>query len=296
MVEVKEFLDKMSYENRYSSNTILAYNNDLSSFLSFLNTHHPELDLQHIKLNIVRQWIANLSESGLESSSINRKITSLRTFFAYLKKESKIEFNIVADVKSLKQPKNLPHYLTEQSMNSLFDEIVFDTDYKGVLSKTVLLLFYYTGIRLSELLSLKNSDVDYFNEQIKVVGKRNKQRIIPIGKELILQLKAYQYEKQKLGFPMLSNAKMFLTPKGNAMYPKFVYRMVNDKLNNVTTQKKKSPHVLRHSFATHMLNNGADLNTIKEILGHESLSATQIYTHNNIDQLKSVYKQAHPKA
>ncbi len=296
MVEVRDFLDKMSYENRYSSNTILAYDNDLTSFFAFLADNYPDIELPQIKLSIVREWITNLSELGLESSSINRKITSLRSFFSYLKKESIIDSNIISDIKSLKQPKNLPLYVTEQSMNSLFEDVPFDNNYKGVLTKTVLLIFYFTGIRLSELLNLKNGDVDFYTEQIKVLGKRNKQRIIPIGKELILQLREYQTEKESLGFPVTNNTNLFLTEKGEPLYAKLVYRLVTENLNKVTTLKKRSPHIIRHSFATHMLNNGADLNTIKELLGHESLSATQIYTHNNIEKLKSVYKQAHPKA
>jgi len=228
--------------------------------------------------------------------SINRKITSLRSFYKFQKASGSMDSNPAAKIKLLKTPKTLPVFVEEDNMDHLFNDDLFNRDYKGVLSKAIIDLLYATGMRVSELVNLKTKDIDWFQGQLKVLGKRNKERIIPMSENLKESLHLYNkvrntievYEKDKVYF--------FIGVKGKRIYNKFVYRLINHYLGLITTIKKRSPHVIRHTFATHMLNQGADLNAIKEILGHASLSATQIYTHNSIEKLKNVYKQAHPKA
>ena len=296
MGEVKDFINHLRFENRYSEHTLTAYFKDITSFEEFLQNEFPDISLLKVEPYIVRTWMVELSDSGLKATSINRKITSLRSFYHFLKNYSVINSNPVALIKLLKKPARLPIYVEEEKMNTLFSTVEFGDDYKGVLDRLLIDLLYTTGVRLSELTGLGESDVDFYNSTIKVVGKRNKERIIPISEETKNLIKEYIVVRNK-EFPDHQNDNyIFLTPGGTKIYNKFVYRRINHYLSLITTLTKKSPHVIRHSFATHMLNHGADLNAIKEILGHASLAATQIYTHNSIEKLKSVYKQAHPKA
>ena len=296
MGEVSNFINHLKYENRYSEHTLIAYNKDIISFEDFLSKEFPGINLLEIESYMVRAWMVFLSDFGLKPASINRKISSLRSFYHFLKNNSIIKSNPVALLKPLKKPMRLPTYVEEEKMDFLFENIEFSSDYRGVLDRLLIDLLYTTGIRLSELTGLKEQNIDYYHSAIKVLGKRNKERVIPISEQTLNLIKDY-ISIRKSKFPDATNDNyIFLTPRGTKIYNKFVYRRVNYYLSLVTTLSKKSPHVIRHSFATHMLNHGADLNAIKELLGHASLAATQIYTHNSIEKLKSVYKQAHPKA
>jgi integrase/recombinase XerC len=234
-------------------------------------------------------------EADTGAKSINRKISSLRSFYKFLQREGLVDKNPMAQVQAPKIPKRLPVIVEEAKLNTLLDdEALFSSGFEGLRDRVVLELLYGTGIRLAELLGLKNSDIDDYNQQIKVLGKRNKERIIPLAKPLYALLKVYIDQKNELGFT--STDKLIVTDKGTAAYPQLIYRLVKQALGEVSTQDKKSPHILRHSFATALLNKGAELTAIKELLGHANLSATQVYTHNSIEKLKSIYKQAHPKA
>jgi len=293
--EIQDFIDYIQLERRYSVHTVSAYSVDIEQFQLFLNENYS-INIVDSDFANIRAWIVSLNSQKISNRSINRKISSLKSFYKYHLICQNIDVNPATKVNVLKTEKKLPVFVEEDKMEYLFDELKFSEDYMGVFSKTILDLFYGTGIRVEELVNLKEIDVDTDKLQIKVLGKRNKERIIPISNTVAQQIKLYITLKKEV----ISNAKMseflFLTKNGNKVYKKLVYRQVNYYLSLVTTNSKKSPHVLRHTFATHLLNKGADLNAIKEILGHVSLSATQIYTHNSIEKLKNVYKQAHPKA
>ncbi|WP_363245154.1 tyrosine-type recombinase/integrase [Daejeonella sp.] len=284
----------MQFEKRFSPNTVIAYKKDLYQFSEFINSIEP--DLLSISHQQVRTWIVSLMDNGIEPKSINRKISSLRSFYKFLQREGLINSSPMLHVKAPKIPKRLPVVITEQKMDSLLDaDNVFSDDFEGYRNRLILELLYGTGMRLSELVSLSNEDVNIYENQIKVLGKRNKERIIPISKVLASLIADYQVLKNNQDFNIKSSS-LIVTNDGKAVYPKFIYRVVNSILSFISTQDKKSPHILRHSFATTLLNRGADLNAIKELLGHSSLAATQVYTHNSVEKLKSIYKQAHPKA
>ncbi len=296
MGEISDFINHIKYENRYSNHTLTAYNKDITAFRDFLDEEFPEAEIDKTEPYMIRSWMVKLSESGMKAVSINRKITSLRSFFRFLEKKNAIKSNPASLINPMRKSKTLPVYVEEEKMDFLFDEVDFGSEYKGLLDRVLIELLYSTGMRLSELTGLKNRDVDFYNRSIKVLGKRNKERVIPLTDNMINQLKKYMAARDREFGAARDDNYIFLTPTGRKIYNKFVYRRINNYLGMVTTLTKKSPHVIRHSFATHMLNKGADLNAIKEILGHSSLAATQIYTHNSIEKLKSVYKQAHPKA
>jgi len=232
-------------------------------------------------------------ELNTSPKTINRKISTLKSFYKFLLKKGIINYNPLLKVVTPKVPKRLPLFVSENDMQNLLDKIEFENSFEGKRNKLILELFYVSGIRLTELINLKINDIDLENSLVKVLGKRNKERLIPINKTFILNLKSYLNEAKNI---RKSNNYVFLTLKGEKIYQKLVYRIVNYYLSIVTTISKKSPHILRHTFATHMLNNGADLNAIKEILGHSSLAATQVYTHNSLKKLKTIYNQAHPRA
>ena len=295
MKEIEKFISYIKFEKRYSAYTISAYENDLAQYHKFLVQKYdvPVLksDYTHI-----RAWIVFLGVENISQRSINRKITTLRSFFKYYKSKGEIATNPTIKINLLKTSKPLPLYVEEDNMEDLFNANFFSDDYKGVLSRAIIELLYSTGMRVSELVNLKNQSIDWHHKQLKVLGKRNKERIIPLSIQTIEILHLYIKVKKEAFNTITDDSYFFLGVKGKKIYSKFVYRIINYYLGLVTTIKKKSPHVIRHTFATHMLNNGADLNAIKEILGHASLSATQIYTHNSIENLKNVYKQAHPKA
>ncbi|MCD4745235.1 MAG: tyrosine recombinase XerC [Bacteroidales bacterium] len=292
----ENFIQYIQFEKRYSSNTVIAYQKDLDQFFSFINNEYNIYNLNDVDYLMIRSWLVNLMELSLTTRSVNRKLTTLKSFYKYLIKEGVIKENPMIKIISPKTSKKLPVFVEKKKMDLLFDDIDFGNNFCGIRDRLILEMFYHTGMRLSELVNLLHSDIDIYNSTIKVLGKRNKERIIPFGNNLKDLLSQYINIKQKLFRKKEESKYFFTTEKGRKIYNKLVYRIVNLYLGKVTTLDKKSPHVLRHTFATHMLNNGADLNSIKELLGHANLSATQIYTHNTIEKLKNIYKQAHPRA
>lgn len=284
------FLKYLQFEKRLSSHTILAYSGDLEQFYTFLHTTYEIKKLSDINHVLIRSWVVELMEQKISPRSVNRKITTLKTFYKYLLRQGIATENPMLKIMSPKTSKRLPVFVEKDNMNILIDTVSFGDDLEGVRNKLIIELFYATGIRLSELINLKLVNVDLEACQIKVLGKRNKERIIPFSNEIKNSIQDYMDKK-----PGLPGEFLFQLKSGKKMYEKFVYRIVNEYLSMITTVDKKSPHVLRHTFATHMLNNGADLNAIKELLGHANLAATQVYTHNTVEKLKNIHKQAHPK-
>jgi len=293
MQNISVFCDYLSHQKRYSKHTITAYKKDLEQFQLFLEKEYEITKANQVTSVIIRSWIVHLIEENINTRSINRKLSSLKSFFKHLLKNDIVNNNPLLKVTAPKTSTRLPVFVGENEMNNLFENISFKNDFEGIRDQLILELFYASGIRLSELIEITINSLDQHNNTIKVIGKRNKERIIPITKSVNTTLNQYLQLRKEIK----PNKKfVFLTKKGEKIYPKLVYRIVNHYLSMVTTVSKKSPHVLRHTFATHMLNNGADLNSIKELLGHANLSATQVYTHNTIEKLKNIHKQAHPKA
>ncbi|HNW98215.1 MAG TPA: tyrosine-type recombinase/integrase [Bacteroidales bacterium] len=291
----ERFIQYIKFEKRYSVNTVISYENDLSQFESYLNNEFGIAGAFNSDYLQIRSWLVSLMESGITARSVNRKITTLKTYFKFLIKEGIIKENPMAKILSPKVSKRLPVYVEKEKMDLLFDKVDFGEGFSGSRNKLIFEMFYLTGMRLSELVNLTENDIDLVKKNVKVIGKRNKERLIPLSNTLEKEISEYRKLKNEL--PESYERKyFFITNKGKKIYQKFVYRLINYYLSAVTTLDKKSPHILRHTFATHMLNNGADLNAIKEILGHANLSATQVYTHNTIEKLKKVYKQSHPKA
>ncbi|MCY7309640.1 MAG: tyrosine-type recombinase/integrase [Chitinophagaceae bacterium] len=292
---IQSFLDYLKYEKRYSVHTLTSYQTDLIDFIDFLETQFGSVSLKDITHSYVRSWLAYKKDKGLSSKSINRKISSLKSFFKYHLRTGAIEATPMAQVISPKISKRLPVFVQETDTRKMVQALNQSTDdWKSLNTKMLISIFYATGMRLSELINLKEKQVDFSKSQIKVLGKGNKERIIPIVKEIGEMIKNYQQLKKK-DFEKTDDT-LLVTEKGKKMYPKYAYLLVNQVLGQASTLDKKSPHVLRHTFATHLMNNGADLNAVKELLGHSSLASTQIYTHNTIEKLKDVYKKAHPKA
>lgn len=289
------FIQYIKHEKRYSNHTIKSYQIDIDQFASYLKETFETTHPQKVQPSFIRSWLVSLIDSHISNRSINRKISTLKSYYKYLLRNNLVQNNPMDKIISPKVSKKLPVFVEETNINDFFDAFVFQDSYKGALDRMILEMFYATGMRLSELINLKQQDVDLVNQQLKVTGKRNKQRIIPFGRNLSKTITGYIDAKKFHGLNH-NTPYFFVNEKGKQLYPKFVYRRVHHYLSNISTVNKKSPHILRHTFATHMLNHGAELNTIKELLGHSSLSATQVYTHNTIDQLKTIYKQAHPKA
>ncbi len=292
---LQQFLDYLKFQKRYSQHTIISYQNDLTSFLSFVTVTFGETALPDIKSSIVRSWLASLKDAGMEAKSINRKISCLKSFFKYLLRQEIIAVSPMATVISPKVSKRLPQFVEKADVDTLFNYVEFPDNWQGKTDRLVLLLFYNTGMRQAELVNLKENQVDASKSVIKVLGKGNKERIIPVSQPLINFFKEYM-DAKRTNFEKPNTEYVFINTNGKKLYPKYVYNMVKAYLSHVTTISKKSPHVLRHTFATHLMNNGADLNAVKELLGHSSLAATQIYTHNTIEKLKDIHKKAHPKA
>ena len=286
---LEKFIAYLQVEKRFSAHTVIAYQNDVQQFLDFSAITNTD-ELKEVSAKLIRGWMVQLIESGNENKSVNRKLSSLRTFFRWLKKESQIDVNPMLKISGPKNSKRLPSFAKESELLSEKLDLVFSTDFNGIRDRLIFEFFYQTGIRLSELVQLKKSDIN--NDTIKVLGKRNKERIIPISKELNEQIVNYNQYILKLN---IESPYFFVLNNGNKVYPKFVYRKINYYLSGVTNLDKCSPHVLRHTFATHMLNNGAGLETLKDLLGHANLSATQIYTHNSFSKLTTIYSQAHPR-
>jgi integrase/recombinase XerC len=290
------FLDYIAFEKRYSHNTINAYRTDLDQFFAFLKDQYNLHDINKVDYQIIRSWIVHLMDNKVSPRSVNRKITTLKTYFRFLVKEGIVTDNPMGRVIAPKTSKRLPVFVEADSMVRLFEDVSWGTGYPAARDRLVMELFYATGMRLSELINLQEPDVDLHKKTLKVTGKRNKQRLIPFTGNLAGLISGYLVEKQSAFEGKDTGPHLFLTDKGEKLYPRMVHRLVHRYLDQVTTISKRSPHVIRHTFATHMLNNGADLNVIKEILGHANLSATQVYTHNTIEKLKSIYQQAHPRA
>jgi integrase/recombinase XerC len=288
------FIQYIKFEKRFSPHTVLAYQTDLEQFFKYQLTTYEASDIREINHSMIRSWIVALMEEKNSSRTINRKITTLKTFYKFLLRNKTVTVNPMLKIQSPKTSKRLPVFVDQNKMDNLFDGIDFGKGFEAARDRLMMELFYATGMRLSELVNLKEHDIDLENCQVKVLGKRNKERIIPFTNRLRNLFNEY-LERRKENFTDDIHL-LFVTGKGKPIYQKLVYRIVTHRLGQVTTLDKKSPHVLRHTFATHMLNNGADINSIKEILGHANLSATQVYTHNTIEKLKKVYKQAHPRA
>lgn len=294
---LERFIQYIKFEKRYSVHTVVAYQSDLEQFYAFLTASgQPLQHPQEITHHDVRAWMVSLMDDGIIARSINRKIATLRKYFKFLLQEGVISANPTSRIAAPKIPKNLPVVVEDAKLVQLLDSgEVFADDFKGVRDKLVIEILFGTGIRLSELIGIEESDIDDYKHTVKVLGKRNKERIVPINKELALLLVKYQQLKKDENFDNKTSA-LIVTNKGAVAYPRFIHIIVQKYLSFISTQAKKSPHVLRHTFATALLNRGADLNSIKELLGHANLSATQIYTHNSVERLKSIYKLAHPKA
>lgn len=289
-----KFIEYLKFEKRSSSHTIKSYQTDLKQFQSYCESEFELDSIIEADHQVVRSWIVYLIEKGITTRSVNRKISSLKSFYKFAKRMNHIKTNPMAKVVAPKTSSRLPVFIEPEGMDVLFEKIDFNQSFSGKRDRLIIDLLYATGIRLSELINIRDTDVDFNKHTVKVLGKRNKERIIPMTvalEDLVLEYQAARNNE----FGAVNHQELLVTDKGDKLYEKFVYRTVNHYLAMVTTASKKSPHVLRHTFATHMLNNGADLNTIKEILGHANLSATQVYTHNTIEKLKNVYKQAHPR-
>jgi integrase/recombinase XerC len=293
---LEHFIQYLTYEKHFSAHTIKNYQLDLNQFSTYLQDEYKTDQLNDITHHIIRSWLVQLMNDEITARSVTRKLSSLRSFYKFLMKEGIITTNPLSKVQAPKIEKRLPVFIEEKPMQKLMDEednIRFDNDYHGQRNKMILLLFYSTGIRLSELIGLKINDIDLKRKTIKVLGKRNKERIIPLTAEMQDEITNFLDLYQVQNF---SNEYLLLTDKGEKLYPKLVYRVVKTYLSLVSSVQKRSPHVLRHTFATHLLNKGADLNAIKELLGHSNLAATQVYTHNSIERLKNIYKNKHPRA
>ena len=296
MKVVIDFIHYLQYEKRFSTHTVISYQNDIESFMSYLEKAFELNNVEEITPVMVRTWILTLIEEGISTRSVNRKLSTLKSFFHYHIKVGTIKKSPMDQVHAPKMSKRLPEYVAEDDMKQLFNSELFADTFEGWRDRAVIELFYATGMRLSELINIKKQDIDFYDNSVKVLGKRNKERIVPLTPTVRKVFEKY-FSLWEENFGALNkNSFIFATSKGNKMYPKAVYNIVKRYLDMITTIDKRSPHVIRHTFATHLLNNGADINAIKEILGHANLAATQIYTRNSIEKLKSIYKQAHPRA
>jgi integrase/recombinase XerC len=293
MNELQLFIDYLKHERRYSGHTTEAYERDLQQFFDYVKKEYEATDLSAINHKIIRAWLAELMEKTYDARSVNRKISSLKSFYKYMLRLNKVNVNPMLKIVSPKTAKKLPVYVQSEKLNQLLDQTPTDTDFKTFRDDLIIELFYTTGMRLAELLGLTIHSISSNQKQIKVLGKRNKERMIPLLDEVYFRMKNYLQLRSKIE---TSTDQFFIDEKGKALNRTYIYRLVKEKLSLVSTQKKRSPHVLRHSFATEMLNNGAELNGIKEILGHANLQATQVYTHNTIEKLKKAYQKAHPRA
>jgi integrase/recombinase XerC len=292
---VDSFLKYLQFEKRVSQHTVLAYQNDLHQFSTFLSATFNEQYTEKADYGMVRSWIVQLSESDIEPKSINRKIATLRSYYKHLLRQEVITVTPMTKIRVLKTKKKLPSFVKEGDMINMLDNVVFEDTLDGWRERLILELFYGTGIRLTELIHLKESQVDLLNRTIKVLGKRNKERIIPFSGSIVSILEGYLRIRNK-EVSMKGHGFLFVTDSGECCYPMMIYRIVKKHLDEHTSTDKRSPHVLRHTYATHLLNKGAEINAVKDLLGHSSLAATQVYTHNTLDKLKKVFEQAHPKA
>ena len=285
----KKFIQYLNTEKRFSSNTVSSYLTDLRQFYEYLYSKHAVERVEDINFQFIRSWISSILESGLTARTVNRKISTLKTYFRFLLKLGLITENPIIKIIPPKSEKKLPVFISIKNMSNLFNKIEFKDTFEGKRDKLILEFFYATGVRLSEIINIKVHDINFEKSYVKVLGKRNKERLVPLTLKLSKEIKLFIFKYEL-------KVNLFVNLKRKKMYHKEIYRLVVKYINLISTISKKSPHVLRHTFATHMLNNGADINAIKELLGHTSLATTQIYAQNSIEKLKQVYKQAHPRA
>jgi len=290
----KSFLDYLLIEKNYSKHTVNAYKKDLESFSKFIQEEFELKTVTTVNYSQIRSWIISLVETGISNRSINRKTSSLNSYYKFLLKIEEIKVNPLVKHKALKTPKKVQIPFSESEINMVLDQLDFDISFKGLRNKLIIELFYSTGIRRIELIDIKLKDIDLENKTLKVLGKRNKERIIPLLNSVIKTVDNYLIKREELE-TIQDSSYLFLTKKGVKIYETLVYRVINEYFSIASSKVKKSPHILRHTFATHLLNQGADLNAVKELLGHSSLAATQIYTHNSIAELKKVYSKSHPR-
>jgi integrase/recombinase XerC len=290
----KFFADYLQLEKKYSQHTVNAYCNDLLEFEKFISLNFQQENIEDVNYSQIRSWIVELVEGGISNSSVNRKIASLKSYYKFLLKAKQIPVSPLLKHKALKSPKKIQIPFSEKELDDVLNHVVYPDGFEGVRDKLIIDLFYTTGIRRAELVNLKIGNIDMSNRTLKVLGKRNKERIIPVLPIIEQQFEGYLRERANLEV-IVDSEFFFLTLKGIKMNDSLVYRLINDYFSNVSEKVKKSPHILRHTFATHLLNNGADLNSVKELLGHSSLASTQVYTHNSLNELKKVYNGAHPR-
>ena len=292
---IEKFLDYLQLEKNYSSNTLSAYKRDLIQYNKFIIENNGNLEIENADYKIIRSWIVSMVNSNISNRSINRKVSSLKSFYKFLIKTDTIKSSPLKAHSPLKQSKKIQVPFSQEEINSLLDSDFFTNDYRGVLQKSIIAFFYFTGVRRIELINIKESDISLESSTIKVMGKRSKERIIPILPKLKKSLKYYREIKSKYN-GNTSPEYLFISKNGKQLSEKFVYRTVNEYFKLVSPKIKKAPHVLRHSFATHLINEGADINSVKELLGHSSLSATQVYSHTSMERIKEVFKNSHPRA
>lgn len=292
---LQAFLDYLLLEKKYSSLTVNAYKKDIESFLFFLNEEEQNNTIIEVNYAQIRTWIVSLVQKGIANRSINRKISALNSFFKFLLKIEEVKINPLSKHKALKTSKKVQIPFSENEITTVLDQISHNSDFEGLRNKLIIELFYSTGMRRIELINIKLKDADLENKTIKILGKRNKERIVPLLPSIVESIANYKTERNKLEV-ITDQTHLFLTKKGVKIYETLVYRIINDYFSKASSKVKKSPHILRHSFATHLLNQGAEINAVKELLGHSSLAATQVYTHNSIAELKKVYAKAHPRS
>jgi integrase/recombinase XerC len=290
----KAFQEYLQLEKNYSLHTVNAYGNDLIFFQDFLKSNFDTEKLEEVNYSMIRSWIVSMVDAGVSNSSVNRKISSLKSFYKFLLKIKVIESSPLLKHKSLKTPKKLQIPFSENELDMVLNNLKFPDGFDGIRDKLIIDLFYTTGIRRIELIGLKMQNIDLQNRTLKVLGKRNKERILPIVPVIAVQIEKYLTERAQLE-AIKDSDYFFVLLKGVKLNDSFVYRLINYYFSNVSEKVKKSPHILRHTFATHLLNNGADLNSVKELLGHASLASTQVYTHSSLSELKKIYGQAHPR-
>jgi integrase/recombinase XerC len=289
---IDSFLDYVSFEKKYSGHTVAAYKNDLISFRDFIVTEYNQEELMEVQYPQIRNWIVSLVDDKISNRTINRKVSSLKSFYKFLQKSEQIKINPLSKHKALKIAKKVQVPFTAKEINAVIENINEEADFTAVRNKLMVELFYSTGIRRAELINIKENNISFSDGTIKVLGKRNKERFVPLLQSVVSTLKKYLELKKEFSIDL---EELFITEKGNKIYETLVYRIINSYFSHVSSKVKKSPHILRHSFATHLLNEGADLNSVKELLGHSSLASTQVYTHNSLDVIKKVYNQAHPR-
>lgn len=292
---IEKFLDYLQFEKNYSSNTLNAYKRDLIQYNKFIAEYNDKLKIEEVNYKIIRSWIVTMVNNNISNRSINRKVSSLKSFYNFLIKTETINSSPLKAHTPLKQSKKIQVPFSQDEINSLLDSDFFTNDYRGILQKTIIAFFYFTGVRRIELITLKESDVNIESSTVRIMGKRSKERIIPILPKLKKAIIFFNEIKFKF-HDQTSSDYFFISKNGKQLSEKFVYRTVNEYFKLVSPKIKKAPHVLRHSFATHLINEGADINSVKELLGHSSLSATQVYSHTSMERIKEVFKNSHPRA